>query len=427
VESVELVTMPQLGETVTEGTITRWYKQVGDAVAVDDVLFEVSTDKVDTEVPSAHAGFLRVVHVEEGDTVPVGTPLAVITETSDEAIDDDGARRNAGPTSPSSRAATPASRLAPARSTTPEEPSRPRPEPSTERADGFLSPVVRGLLAEHGLTAGDVVGTGAGGRITRNDVLAAAANRAAPRARVTAASPPPATASVPQAGPDDDVEEFTKARRATAEHMVRSLATSAHTLVATEVDYHGLDPVRRSANLSFLPFVARATIDALREFSHLNASVGEDELIVHRRIHLGIAVDVEFQALLVPVIRDAGDMRLPALADAMASQAEKARSKRLTPDDLTGGTFTITNVGSYGTVVTAPVINQPQVAILSTDSVRMRPAAVRSESGEWTVAIHPLGNLCLSFDHRAFDGAYAAAFLAKVRELLETRDWAQEL
>jgi 2-oxoglutarate dehydrogenase E2 component (dihydrolipoamide succinyltransferase) len=232
---------------------------------------------------------------------------------------------------------------------------------------------------------------------------------------------------VPQAGPDDDVEEFTKARRATAQHMVRSLATSAHTLVATEVDYHGLDPVRRSANLSFLPFVARATIDALREFPHVNASVGEDELIVHRRIHLGIAVDVEFQALVVPVIRDAGDMRLPALADAMASQAEKARSKRLTPDDLTGGTFTITNVGSYGTVVTAPVINQPQVAILSTDSVRMRPAAVRSESGEWTVAIHPLGNLCLSFDHRAFDGAYAAAFLAKVRELLETRDWAQEL
>jgi 2-oxoglutarate dehydrogenase E2 component (dihydrolipoamide succinyltransferase) len=209
--------------------------------------------------------------------------------------------------------------------------------------------------------------------------------------------------------------------------MVRSLATSAHTLVATEVDYHHVDPVRRRAKLSYLPFVARAAIDALREFGHLNASVGDDELIVHRRIHLGIAVDVGFEALVVPVVKDAGDVRLVALAEAIAAQADKARHKRLTGDDLSGGTFTITNVGAYGTVVTAPVINQPQVAILSTDSVRMRPTAVRSDAGEWVVAVHPLGNLCLSFDHRAVDGAYAAAFLARVREFLETRDWEQEL
>jgi 2-oxoglutarate dehydrogenase E2 component (dihydrolipoamide succinyltransferase) len=209
--------------------------------------------------------------------------------------------------------------------------------------------------------------------------------------------------------------------------MVRSLATSAHTLVATEVDYHRVDPIRRQARLSYLPFVARATIDALREFPHLNASVGDDQLIVHRHIHLGIAVDVAFEALVVAVVRDAGDMRLGALGDAMAAQAEKARTKRLTGEDLSGGTFTITNVGAYGTVITAPVINQPQVAILSTDAVRMRPTAVRSAAGEWLVAVHPLGNLCLSFDHRAFDGAYAAAFLARVRELRETRDWAQEL
>ncbi len=209
--------------------------------------------------------------------------------------------------------------------------------------------------------------------------------------------------------------------------MVRSLATSAHTLVATEVDYHHVDPIRRRAGLSYLPFVARATIDALGQHPHLNASVGDDELIVHRRIHLGIAVDVGFEALVVPVVRDAGGLRLAALAEAMAAQADKARSKRLTGDDLSGGTFTITNVGAYGTVVTAPVINQPQVAILSTDAVRMRPTAVRSEAGEWVVAVHPLGNLSLSFDHRAVDGAYAAAFLALVRELLETRDWQQEL
>ncbi len=404
--------MPQLGETVTEGTITRWYKQVGDAVAVDDVLFEVSTEKVDTEVPSAHAGFLRAVHVPEGDTVPVGALLAVITATADEPFDEPAA---AAPSEEPPAAAPPpvAATLA--------------PEPPDREANGFLSPAVRGVLAEHGLRPDQVTGTGAGGRITRNDVLAAAANRQGPAAPSAFSSPPAPTMPLPTAGPDDDVVEFTRARRATAEHMVRSLATSAHTLVATEVDYHRVDPIRRRAGLSYLPFVARAAIDALREFSHLNASVGDDQLIVHRRIHLGIAVDVAFEALVVAVVRDAGDMRLGALGDAMAAQAEKARTKRLTGEDLSGGTFTITNVGAYGTVITAPVINQPQVAILSTDSVRMRPTAVRSAAGEWTVAVHPLGNLCLSFDHRAVDGAYAAAFLARVRELLETRDWAQEL
>jgi 2-oxoglutarate dehydrogenase E2 component (dihydrolipoamide succinyltransferase) len=290
---------------------------------------------------------------------------------------------------------------------------------------------VRALLDEHGLSPDDVAGSGRDGRITRNDVLAAVASRSRPAA-AQRIPPSPATGSrpvadVPRAGPDDDVVEFTKARRATAEHMVRSLATSAHTLVATEVDYHHVDPVRRRAGLSYLPFVARAMIDALREHPHLNASVGDDELIVHRRIHLGIAVDVGFEALVVPVVKDAGDLRLVALADAVAAQADKARHKRLTGDDLSGGTFTITNVGAYGTVVTAPVINQPQVAILSTDAVRMRPTAVRTEAGEWVVAVHPLGNLSLSFDHRAVDGAYAAAFLARIRELLETRDWQEEL
>ncbi len=404
--------MPQLGETVTEGTITRWYKAVGDAVAIDEVLFEVSTEKVDTEVPSAVAGVLRAVHVGEGETVPVGTPLAVITATADEPMDEPAAPIAAAPepdSEPPVAAGRPSARVAPS-------------APRTEH-DGFLSPVVRALMDEHGLSPGDVAGSGRDGRITRNDVLAAAANPSANRS-VTA---PPPQAAVPRAGPDDDVVEFTKARRATAEHMVRSLATSAHTLVATEVDYHHVDPVRRRAGLSYLPFVARATIDALREHPHLNASVGDDELIVHRRINLGLAVDVGFEALVVPVVKDAGGLRLAALAEAMAAQADKARTKRLTGDDLSGGTFTITNVGAYGTVVTAPVINQPQVAILSTDGVRMRPTAVRSEAGEWVVAVHPLGNLSLSFDHRAVDGAYAAAFLALVREVLETRDWEQEV
>ena len=414
--------MPQLGETVTEGTITRWYKHAGDPVAVDDVLFEVSTDKVDTEVPSAHAGFLRVVHVAEGETVPVGTPLAVITDTADEDVEVAPVTQAPAPEQEATGSQEPAGDAVPPRRPPIGRDAEPGPA-------GFLSPVVRSLLAEHDLDPAEVVGTGAGGRITRNDVMAAAANRAPPKQTASAASGARSVpvAPVPQPGPDDDVVEFTKARRATADHMVRSQATSAHTLVATEVDYHQLDPVRRAAGLSYLPFVARATIDALHAFPHLNASVGDDQLIVHRRIHLGIAVDVSLEALVVPVIHDAGNLRLVALADAMAASAEKAREKHLSPDDLVGGTFTITNVGGYGTLVTAPIINQPQVAILSTDGVRMRPAAVRSEAGEWTVAVRPLGNLSLTFDHRAFDGAYAAAFLALVRELLETRDWAQEL
>lgn len=295
---------------------------------------------------------------------------------------------------------------------------------------GFLSPVVRRLLDEHGLDPAAVVGSGAGGRITRADVLAAAANRAMPAPVPTpvaagnghVAPAPPATP-----GPDDEVVEFTRARRNTAVNMVRSLATSAHTLVATEVDYHRVDPVRRAARLAYLPFVARAVVDAIAEFPHVNASVGDQQLIVHRRVHLGVAVDVDHQALVVPVVKDAHEQRLRALADAVADLAARARAKRLTADDLTGGTFTITNVGSYGTLVTTPVINQPEVAILSTDGVKARPVALPTATGEWSVAVHPIGNLCLSFDHRAYDGAYAAAFLARVRDILETRDWTQEV
>ncbi len=418
--------MPQLGETVTEGTIIRWLKEPGDAVAVDDALFEVSTDKVDTEVPSAYAGVLREILVAEGETVPIGTPLAVIAADAEEPVAETPAP-----------APVPSAPVAPVRL----EIGRVGAPKGTETSkfaargshNGFLSPVVRALLSEHGLTPTDVVGTGRDGRITRADVLATAANRRA----TPAAAAPPSTAPAPAAAafayppsepaPGDEVIEFTRARRNTAEHMVRSLATSAHTLVATEVDYHGVDGVRRAVGLSFLPFVARAVVDAIAEFPHVNASVGEDTLLVHPHIHLGVAVDVEFQALVVPVVKDADAKRLHALADEIADQAGKARAKRLTADDLAGGTFTITNVGSYGTLVTAPVINQPQVAILSTDGVKMRPVALRAASGEWTIGVHPIGNLSLSFDHRAFDGAYAAAFLARVRDILETRDWSQEV
>jgi 2-oxoglutarate dehydrogenase E2 component (dihydrolipoamide succinyltransferase) len=231
----------------------------------------------------------------------------------------------------------------------------------------------------------------------------------------------------PQPADDDLVVPFSRARRATAEHMARSRATAAHALVAVDVDYAAIDRVRSAAGLSYLPFVARAVLDGLRQFPNLNASVGDDCLIVHPDVHLGLAVDVGGEALMVPVVRSAADRRITALADAFVDVATRARASRLTTDELTGATFTITNVGSYGTVLTAPIINLPQVAILSTDGVEPRPVATKGPDGEWAVTVHPVGNLSLSFDHRAVDGAYAAAFLAAVRTTLETRDWADEL
>ncbi|MCU1497416.1 MAG: dihydrolipoamide acyltransferase [Acidimicrobiales bacterium] len=470
---MDVIAMPQLGETVTEGTITAWSKQVGDPVELDDALFEVSTEKVDTEVPSAVAGFLRAILVEEGATVPIGTAVAVITPTADEAVelgglgapgpvdagDPDpgdaaggggGVRGHAAGDVASPRGEVGDGEVRTAAGSTPEAPLRTAAGHPTERGGAVLSPAVRRLLDEHGLTPDAVVGSGRDGRITRADVLAAEAQRSrsapAPSHPAPSGSLQPALAPVPPAavpgpapgprlevGEGDDVVELSRARLATAEHMSRSLATAAHALVAVEVDYQGLDPVRRAAGLSYLPFVARAVIDAIREFPHVNASFDGDRLIVHRSVHLGVAVDVDQEALVVPVVHGADGLRLTALSAAVADLADRARRRRLAGDALSGGTFTLTNVGSYGTLVTAPIINQPQVAILSTDGVRMAPVAVRTDDGSpgtpkaWGIAVHPVGNLCLGFDHRAFDGAYAAAFLARVRTLLQTRDWAAEV
>jgi 2-oxoglutarate dehydrogenase E2 component (dihydrolipoamide succinyltransferase) len=229
------------------------------------------------------------------------------------------------------------------------------------------------------------------------------------------------------AGESEGVVPFTPIRRLTGEHLTRSLATAAHTLVSTEVDYTAVDAVRRRARLTYLPFIARAVIDGLDEFPHLNASVVEDGLRLHSHVNLGIAVDLDFQGLIVPVVRAAEELRLPALAARIADLAERARRHRLSQADVEGGTFTITNPGGYGTLVTGPIINQPQVAIVSTDGVRMRPVALPDPQGGWQVAVRPIGNLSMSFDHRAVDGAYASAFLAAVRDTLATRDWESEL
>ncbi|MGH9181284.1 MAG: 2-oxo acid dehydrogenase subunit E2, partial [Acidimicrobiales bacterium] len=247
----------------------------------------------------------------------------------------------------------------------------------------------------------------------------------------------PAPSSPPPRVAGDQTVPFSNIRRRTAEHMRRSLDTSAHTLVVVEVDYDAIERVRlperkrfkeaEGVSLSYLPFVARAVVDALADFPRLNASATDDALVVHRVVNLGIAVDLSHEGLIVPVVRNTGDKRLAALAREVADLAGRARSKKLGADDISGGTFTITNPGGYGTLLTAPIINQPQVAILSTDGVRPKPVAVALPGGGYGLAVHPVGNLALSFDHRANDGAYASAFLARLREIIETRDWSQEL
>jgi pyruvate dehydrogenase E2 component (dihydrolipoamide acetyltransferase) len=470
--------MPQLGETVTEGTITKWHKQVGDAIAEDEVLFEVSTDKVDSEVPSPVSGTVAEVLVQEGETVSVGTKLAVITaggeaplakapavpapevpapERAEPARAPASEQRTSAP-APASRASREAP--SPAQAKPPSgglvrPGSRPADQrPPTQPAQGgpskLLSPVVRRLIAEHGLDPSQIPGTGAGGRITREDVLAAIERQGvdglaeAPGPLQATAFPAPGpvlagetSAVAPRLGGRDTVVPFTNIRRRTAEHMVRSKRISAHTMVAVEVDYSGVEKVRLAErhrfkaaegfSLTYLPFIARAVVDALAEFPYMNASVGEDELIVHHDINLGVAVDLDFEGLLVPVVQRADEKRLVALAREVADLASRARSKTLTMDDISGGTFTLTNAGGFGTFITVPIISQPQVGIISTDGVRKRPVAIELTDGTDGIAVHPVGNLVLSWDHRAVDGAYASAFMAKVREILQTRDWSSEL
>jgi len=464
------VTMPQLGETVTEGTVTKWFKKVGDTVAEDETLFEVSTDKVDSEVPSSAAGFVAEILVQEGETVDVGARLAVITEEAPsaggggdepepEAGADAEAEEPAGEeesdpeqvapdTESASASASKEEKTAPSEDTAEPEPKA-EPEQEVTGPRRVLSPVVRRLLSENDLDPADIEGTGKGGRITRDDVLASLDRGAAagparepsapPRHRRPEPAAPAAPAAAPGAGPakGDEVLPFSNIRRRTAEHMVRSLDTAAHVLTSTEVDFAAVDHARLAErerfkaeegfSLTYLPFVARAVIDAIRDFPHVNASVGDNELTVHRQVHLGFAVDLSFEGLIVPVIHDADAKRLRPLARELADLAARARSKKLNADEIAGGTFTITNPGSYGTLITAPVINQPQVAIVSTDGVKKRPVVVELPDGTDAIAIHPVGTLAMSFDHRAFDGAYASAFIARCREILETRDWCQEL
>jgi pyruvate dehydrogenase E2 component (dihydrolipoamide acetyltransferase) len=297
------------------------------------------------------------------------------------------------------------------------------------RGDGrsFLSPAVRSLLTERDLDPEEIHGTGEGGRVTRADVLAYVDAREAPGG-LREAEPLAEKA---------EIVPFSPVRRRTAEHMVRSKATAAHAAVVVEVDYESVARLRRRRGaawreeegfaLTYLPFVARAVIDAIAAFPRVNASVRDrDQLVVYREVHLGVAIDLDHQGLIVPVVRNARAKRLRAIAAEIADLASRARAKQLSPDDVGGGTFTITNPGPYGTLVSVPIINQPQVAILATDRITPRPVVVETDGGD-SVAVRAVGRLTLSFDHRAFDGAYAAAFLGRVRDVIETRPWDVEL
>lgn len=454
------VTMPQLGETVTEGTITQWFKNVGDAVAMDEILFEVSTDKVDSEVPSPVAGVVTEILAAEGDVVEVGQVLCRVGDV-------DAAPAAAPEAAPAPEPApvpepVPAPEAAPVAAAAPAPDPEPEAAPAPDPADApapaatdglILSPVVRRLIADNGLDASQITGTGLGGRITRNDVEQVIQARAAgstpePAAPVPAAptalaaaapaAPAPvAEAPTPAVGARDQVVPLNNIRKRTAEHMVMSKSTSPHVLTAMEVDYERVEQVRKTHkgawkveegfSLTYLPFIARAVADALRDFPHLNASFGGDHLIVHDEVNMAIAVDIDFEGLLAPVVKNVDGKRLRQIARDITDVAGRTRTKQLTPDDLSGGTFTLTNAGQYGTMMQFPIINQPQVAILSTDGVKRKPVVVTDEFGNESIAIHSVGVLALAWDHRAFDGAYAAAFLNRIQEILETRNWDAEI
>jgi 2-oxoglutarate dehydrogenase E2 component (dihydrolipoamide succinyltransferase) len=436
--------MPKLGETVTEGTVGRWLKRAGDPVAFDDPLFEVSTDKVDSEIPSPYDGVLLEILVPEGQTVPVGTALARIGSP-------------AATSSTPATASTPATPAAPATSATSATAASSMPAMAGTGNGRPLSPVVRRLAAEHGLDLARVSGSGAGGRIMREDVIAALSAAPAP---ATAASPAPAASSAapttvptttvkqPAAAPAqpaaaqaaapsgdrDEVVPLSRVRLVTAERMVESRRTSAHVWTSIEVDLERIEQLRQKhkaayrkaegASLTYLPFMARAICDALRAFPILNSSIDVEAktATMHSYVNLAIAVDVEGLGLMAPVIKDADALNLRGLARAIRDVGNRAKARKLTSADMTGSTFTISNPGPMGTYASAAVINQPNVAIITTEGVARRVVAVGD-----MIAIHHTCVLGLSYDHRALDGVVAARFLAYIRDALQDRDWEAEV
>jgi 2-oxoglutarate dehydrogenase E2 component (dihydrolipoamide succinyltransferase) len=425
------VVMPALGESVTEGTVTRWLKNVGDNVSADEALLEVSTDKVDTEIPSPASGVLLSIDVPVDSTVAVGTKLASIGAS--------GSAPASVPTPPKV-APTPAP-AAPqpvvAQAPTPPRPAAPAPVAPPVKSsvldDSYVTPIVRKLAAENGVDLSRLKGTGVGGRIRKEDVLAAV-----PRVSAPAVSAPSAAAAAPatpksaapiQVSPlRGTTVTMSRLRKVIAARMLESLQVSAQLTTVIEVDITKISRLREKAKasfetregvkLTFLPFFAVAVCEALKQHPVVNASVEGDQITYHGAEHLGIAVDTD-RGLLVPVIRDAGDLNMGGIARRIVDVASRTRDNKISPDDLGGGTFTITNTGSRGALFDTPIINQPQVAILGVGAVVKRPMVVKGEDGGETIAIRSMVYLALSYDHRIVDGADAARFLSTLKERLE--------
>ncbi|HET7802207.1 MAG TPA: 2-oxoglutarate dehydrogenase, E2 component, dihydrolipoamide succinyltransferase [Humibacillus xanthopallidus] len=456
----QTVTMPALGESVTEGTVTRWLKAEGDDVAVDEPLLEVSTDKVDTEIPSPVAGKLTKILVQEDDTVPVGADLAVIGGSADSApaapaqaqqaapaeqpkAEEQHAPEPAGapadaPRPPAQQSPEAAAPAAPAESDPTAQPAQAAAAPEQrDDAAAYVTPLVRKLATQHGVDLGAITGTGVGGRIRKQDVLdaAEAAKAPAPEPAAPAAAPSAPAASAPAAAAPTAVspkrgtrEKMTRLRKVIATRMVESLQVSAQLTTVVEVDLTKVARLRakvksdfearEGTKLSFLPFLALAATEALKAHPMVNASVEGDEIVYHGTENLAIAVDTE-KGLLVPVVKNAGDLNIAGLARAIADLADRTRNNKIAPDDLAGGTFTITNTGSRGALFDTPIINQPQVAILGTGAIVKRPVVVTDADGGETIAIRSMMYLALSYDHRIVDGADAARFLGTMKARLE--------
>jgi 2-oxoglutarate dehydrogenase E2 component (dihydrolipoamide succinyltransferase) len=422
--------MPALGESVSEGTVTRWLKNVGDSVAVDEALLEVSTDKVDTEIPSPVAGTLLAIDVAVDTTVAVGARLGLIGTTGS-VVSEPIAQVPVAqvPAQPSTLVVVP-STPAPAPVAPPVAPVVQAPAaPVTQPADAYVTPIVRKLANDLGVNLSTVRGSGIGGRIRKEDVMAAKPASAPSQSAPVAASAPAARPAAPVASPlRGTTVTMSRLRKVIAARMVESLQVSAQLTTVIEVDVTKIARLRdrskatfearEGVKLSFLPFFAVAVCEALKQHPVLNSSVEGDQIIYHGAEHLGIAVDTE-RGLLVPVIHNAGDLNMGGVARKIADLAARTRDNKVTPDELGGGTFTLTNTGSRGALFDTPIINQPQVAILGLGAVVKRPMVVKGEDGGETIAIRSMVYLGLSYDHRVVDGADAARFLVTLKERLE--------
>src|SRR3954447_23777624 len=444
-EAIDVV-MPQMGVSVSEGTITKWLKQQGEQVEADEALLEISTDKVDTEVPSPGSGVLTEILVQEGQTVDVGTKLAVIGgDGASGASASEPQVQEAAPPEPATAEAA-AEAAAPSSAESPAPPIQPAAEPASANGKTFVSPVVAKIASEHGVDPSQVEGTGRGGRVTKKDILnfiesgaqaapAAPAQPAAPPERAPATPPPapaaPAPVTAPSAAqPGETFEPMTAMRKGIAEHMRRSLDTSAHVTSAIEVDMSKVSAIRGKlkkeyqqsygVNPTYLIFVARAAAETLREYPWINGEIRGDQIVTRSYVNIGFAVELQDgKGLIVPVVKNAETLNLLGMAKAVTDIAQRARDKKLLPDEVQGGTFTITNPGGYGTFHGTPVISQPQAGILGTYAIVKRPWVIEDENGADAIAIRSIMTLTLTYDHRLVDGAYAGRFLRDLRERLQ--------